>query len=232
MAGRNISVSHVALSSTRVMATCASLGQAAGTAMSYCLKESITPATLCAEKPHIQRLQQILLRQDQPLLGIQNEDENDIARSAAVLASDETKDGQAANIIDGVNRNVMDGKSHQWQANLKKGEAWIELRWKKSQNIGIIECTFDTGLHRFLRLSPELSVFKSQIRGPQPETISDYKIEVKNKNKIVFEKYCTNNYLRKVVHSMPNVEADSIRIYVQKTNGDELARIFEIRCYQ
>ena len=70
MAGRNISASHVALSSTRVMATCATLGQAAGTAMNYCLKESITPAALCADKNHVHKLQQILLRQDQALLGL------------------------------------------------------------------------------------------------------------------------------------------------------------------
>ena len=232
MAGRNISVSHVALSSTRIMATCATLGQAAGTAMAYCLTKSITPATLCADKNHIQQLQQILLRQDQALLGIQNEDDNDLARSATVKASNETTEGQAVNVIDGFNRNIMDGKSHQWQADMKDDGAWIELIWEKSQNIGIIECTFDTGLNRFLRLSPELSVFKNQIRGPQPETISDYKIEAKFKNKIVYEKYCNGNYLRKVVHTFPNVEADLIRISVRKPMVMNLARIFEIRCYQ
>jgi hypothetical protein len=232
MAGRNISVSHVALSSTRIMATCATLGQAAGTAMAYCIHKSITPATLCADKKHIQQLQQILLRQDQALLGIQNEDDKDIARSASVKASDETSEGHSTNVIDGFNRDVADGKCHQWQAGMKDGETWIELGWPNGQNIGIIEITFDTGLHRFLRLSPELSVFENQIRGPQPETISDYKIEVKKKDKIVFEKNCNGNYLRKIVHRFPNVEADAIRINIQKTHGDELARIFEIRCYQ
>ena len=42
-AGRNISVSHAALSSTRVMATCATLGQACGTAASIAIKEKISP---------------------------------------------------------------------------------------------------------------------------------------------------------------------------------------------
>lgn len=232
MAGRNISVSHVALSSTRVMATCATLGQAAGTAMAFCMKESITPVKLYADNNYLHQLQQILLRQDQALLGIQNDDADDLARSADVKTSSETEEGQAANVIDGFNRNVMDGKSHQWQASMKDSGAWVELVWKNSQNIGIIELTFDTGLNRFLRLSPELSVFENQIRGPQPETISDYKIEAKYRNNIVFEKYCNGNYLRKVVHRFPNVEADAIRISIQKTNGDELARIFEIRCYQ
>lgn len=42
-AGRNISVTHVALSSTRVMATCALLGQAAGCAASVAVSKGITP---------------------------------------------------------------------------------------------------------------------------------------------------------------------------------------------
>ena len=42
-AGRNISVSHVALSSTRVMATCALLGQAAGTAAAVSIEKGISP---------------------------------------------------------------------------------------------------------------------------------------------------------------------------------------------
>jgi len=232
MAGRNISVSHVALSSSRVMATCATLGQAAGTAMWYCVEEGITPAKLCGDKKHIQRLQQILLRQDQALLGITNTDTNDLARSATVKASNETSDGAAANVIDGYNRDVQDGKTHQWRAEMTNGEPWIELSWRSPQDIGTIECTFDTGLNRFLRLSPEARVQKNQVRGRQPETVSDYKIEAKQGGKVVYENYITDNYLRKVAHNFPKVKADSIRVTVQKTQGDDLARIFEIRCYQ
>lgn len=42
-AGRNISATHAAMSSTRVMATCALLGQAMGTAASICIKDNVTP---------------------------------------------------------------------------------------------------------------------------------------------------------------------------------------------
>jgi len=232
MAGRNISVSHVALSSSRVMATCAALGQAVGTAMWYCLNESITPATLCANKDHIGRLQQILLRQDQAILGVTNSDTNDIARSATVKASHETAEGKAAVVIDGINRDIRDGKTHQWQADLATGEPWIELSWASPQAIGTIELSFDTGLDRYLRISPSQAVLDmKQVRGPQPETVSDYKVEVKNKDKVVYEEYVSANYLRKLVHNFPQVKGDAVRITVQKTNGDTLARVFEIRCY-
>lgn len=231
MAGRNISVSHVALSSTRVMATCAVLGQAVGTAMAYNLKEKLTPKALCLDKKHLGKLQQVLLRQDQAILGIVNHDEQDLARSASVKASHETAEGKAANVIDGVNRDIQDGNSHQWQAEISGAEPWIELNWEQIQQIGTVECTFDTGLNRFLRLSGQRTVQKNQIRGYQPETVSDFKIEVKNKGNVVYEAYIEKNYLRKFVHAFSKVQADAVRITVVKTHGDELARVFEIRCY-
>src|SRR5690606_18405283 len=212
MAGRNISVSHVALSTTRVMATCAVLGQAIGTAMAYNIGHGLTPRQLCSDKEHIGRLQQILLRQDQALLGVVNKDEQDLARSAEVSASHETADGAAAQVIDGVNRDIQDGSTHQWRAEMTGEAPWISLRWKKRQQIGTVECTFDTGLNRFLRLSGQRYVQRNQVRGYQPETVSDFKIEVMNKGKVVYEAYFENNYLRKFVHTFPAVHADEIRI--------------------
>ncbi len=57
-AGRNISVTHIALSSTRVMATCAVIGQAVGTAAAIAAREGISPREVGA---HIDELQQTLL---------------------------------------------------------------------------------------------------------------------------------------------------------------------------
>jgi len=232
MAGRNVSVSHVALSTTRVMATCATMGQAVGTAVSYCLKENITPAILCAQTQHISRFQQVLLRQDQSLLGVQNTDPEDLARTAIVKASSETPEGKAVNVIDGVNRDVKDGATHQWRAEMKSGNVWIELQWAAPIDLATVECTFDTGLQRFLRISGEKSTHARQIRGVQPETIADYKLLAMLDNKTVHEMEVKGNYLRKTSHAFPQVKVNKLRLQVQKTQGDEYARIFEIRCYK
>ncbi len=64
-AGRNISVTHTALSSTRVMATCAILGQALGTAVSMAVNENCSLAQV-----DISTLQQTLLADDCWLPGI------------------------------------------------------------------------------------------------------------------------------------------------------------------
>src|SRR5690606_34905317 len=120
-----------------------------------------------------------------------------------------------AYVIDGYNRLVNDGKSHQWQAQVAS-EPWIELQWEAEQTIGTIECTFDTGLHRYLRISPAQSVLDmNQVRGPQPETVSDYVITVKRGGETVHEVYIEGNYLRKTVHTFSPVQGDSVRITIQ-----------------
>lgn len=84
-AGRNISASHAGFGATRVMATCAVMGEAAGTAAAMCLQLEASPRTLARE--HIHALQQQLLAQDASVMGIRNQDPKDLARSAKVTAS-------------------------------------------------------------------------------------------------------------------------------------------------
>lgn len=64
-AGRNISVTHMALSSTRVMATCALEGQAVGTACSLAVRYGISPRAVGG---HMAELQQALRDDDCYLL--------------------------------------------------------------------------------------------------------------------------------------------------------------------
>jgi hypothetical protein len=84
-AGRNISASHVAFGSTRVMATCAAMGEAAGTAASLCLQHGVSPRSLYTD--HRTALVQRLLRADASVLGVRNSDPDDLAGRARVTAS-------------------------------------------------------------------------------------------------------------------------------------------------
>jgi hypothetical protein len=84
-AGRDVSVTHVALGSVRVQGTLATLGQAAGTAAAMCVERVTTPRGIYRD--HIHDLQQTLLKHDQYIPEIKNEDPRDLARSARVTAS-------------------------------------------------------------------------------------------------------------------------------------------------
>jgi hypothetical protein len=84
-AGRDISATHVAFGTTRVMATCAVIGEAAGTGAALCAQKNISPRAL--HDQYLQELQQTMLRQDASIIGLQSKDANDLARSAVVSAS-------------------------------------------------------------------------------------------------------------------------------------------------
>jgi hypothetical protein len=231
MAGRNLSASHVALSSTRVMATCATLGQAVGTAAAWCLRRRCTSRRLAEQGAECKGLQQALLRDDQALLGIRNEDPLDLARQARVRASHENPEGPAMAVIDGWNRDIGDGRSHQWQAQLAEISPWIELSWENAQTIRQVQLTFDSGLNRLLYLTGQDSEYNRQVRRAQPETVSDYILEARIQDLWVQLAEVKDNFLRLVRHHFEPVQAQAIRVRVLKTQGDPRARIFEIRSY-
>lgn len=87
-AGRIISTSHVAFGTTRVMATLCTLGQAVGAAVYLCKKHQLTPRGIYKQK--IKDLQQLLLKEDQYVVGIKNNDEDKL-REATITASSARK---------------------------------------------------------------------------------------------------------------------------------------------
>ncbi|MFD5335740.1 FAD-dependent oxidoreductase [Streptomyces hawaiiensis] len=88
-AGRDISATHVAFGTTRVMATCAVTGEAAGVAAGLCVRDGLSPRQLATD--HIDLLQRTLLRNDASLLGVEWHDPADLAASAHVTASSELR---------------------------------------------------------------------------------------------------------------------------------------------
>ncbi|MBU4199244.1 MAG: FAD-dependent oxidoreductase [Verrucomicrobia bacterium] len=68
MAGRNVSVTHMALSSARVMATCAVVGQAVGTAAALAVARNLAPREI--GRSHGDELQQTLMADDCYLPGV------------------------------------------------------------------------------------------------------------------------------------------------------------------
>lgn len=85
LAGRTISASHVAFGTTRVMATCAVIGEAAGTAAALALQQQVTPRELAADR--MESVHRALVRADASVLGVPHEDPDDQALHAQVSAS-------------------------------------------------------------------------------------------------------------------------------------------------
>ncbi len=237
MAGRNISASYVAFTSARVMATCAVEGQAIGTAAAQCLETGIAPRELAQDVKQLARLQETLLRDDQTIKGRPNRDPLDLARAASVSASAEEGDAKAALVIDGFTRDIPDAHGepvvvHHWAAPVSAGQpSWIELRWSAPQHLREVQLTFDSGFRRQLTLSAQETQNINLLRAPQPETVKDYVIHCHTPAGDRQIAWVAGNFQRLNRHRFDPLEVQSLRVEVRATNGDRLARIFEIRCY-
>jgi FAD dependent oxidoreductase len=238
MAGRNISASYVAFTSARVMATCAVIGQAVGTAAAQCMEARVMPRDLARDARQIAKLRQTLLRDDQTIKGLTNQDPLDLARSAKVTASEESGAAKAALLIDGHLRDIPDKRGdpaevHHWAAPVSSGRpAWVELGWDRPQRIREVQITFDSGFKRQLTLSSQEAQNVNLLRAAQPETVKDYTVVARlsdGTERPLAE--VQDNFQRLKRHRFETVEIQSVRIEVQATNGDALARIFEVRCY-
>src|SRR5690606_39081474 len=106
-AGRNISVTHAALSSTRVMGTCALLGQAVGTAAALCVKRDCDPRVLSTGAP-LRELQNTLM-DDDCFLPRFTRSIDELSTSAKLEAPGEG----AARLLDGHDRD-RDDAEHAW----------------------------------------------------------------------------------------------------------------------
>lgn len=232
-AGRNISASHVAFASTRVMATCAAMGQAIGTAAALAQKEGVSIEAM-GNPVRIKKLQQQLLKDDAFIPACRNEDGADKARLATkVTASSFQENCPPELVVDGISRDLIgrfgpwaDGKKHHWESIALP--AWLELEFDSTVEISEIHLTFDSGFERELILSMSDGHTRKVIRGAQPETVKAYEIAADGKV-IVTE---TENFLRKRVHRLEAaLTASRLRIQVNATHGIPVARIFEVRVY-
>ncbi len=137
-AGRNISVTHVCLSSTRVMATCALLGQACGTAAAVAVRHGCLPAEVSAS--YIGEVQEMLLTDGVFLPHIPNR-VGDTVRAARLNRTDAEREI----LLNGWERprTAADENSIPWRT----GER-LTLEWDEPQDLGDLRLRFDPDYSR------------------------------------------------------------------------------------
>ncbi len=243
-AGRDMSATHVAFASTRVMATCAVVGQGVGTAAAYAVRKGIAPDQLSSNAQAMKAIQQRLMRDDSFLIDRPNLDPDDLVRKATVTASSHQTGGEPALVLSGQNRSVHGKRGapaaranpglHRWMSDPAAGlPASLELAWNAPVEIGQIQITFDTGLHRHMTLTASDGYVKRMVWGtPQPETVKDYTVEALVDGKWQVLADVKSNHKRLARHTLgAQVKTSRVRIKVTATNGIDHARIFEVRAY-
>jgi hypothetical protein len=225
-AGRNISQTHIALASTRVMATGAVMGQAVGTAAAMCSKYNITPRTL--GQSYIRELQTQLLRDDAFIPGHHPVDENDLARLAILSASS----GNVNTLTDGFLRDE-DNQCHHWESNGLP--ASIDLNWKTTVELSSVELKLDSSLH--LPLWKVMKAGDASIK-PYPHAgLPDTLIKTIELQLFVNDQWkavalAENIHTRLVRLKFPSIATTAARLLIKDTYGYANARLFELRCYR
>ena len=228
MAGRNLSATHLAFGSARVMGTCAVGGQAVGTAAALAIRQGCLPREV---SNHISELQQNLLRDDCYIPGFKNTDPLDKALQSKVSASFSVPDGDCRNVINGVARNEKEIHNG-WISEQPAAGAWLELDLGGAQPISEIHLKFDSNLSGEIMPSLSKTVIGKQVPGIPPQLIKDYEVTVLSGDEVKYCMQINDNYQRFRRHLLEApVYGDRVRIRIGATHGDAKARIFEVRIY-
>ncbi len=134
-AGRNISATHLGLSSTRVMATCALLGQAAGTAAALAIRHGLSPRQVGRDRTG--ELQAALMDDDCWLPGLLRPIPA-ISAEARLTAST----GDPEPLRNGIDRTLGEEDNGWWG----DPEAWVEYRFDEPRRLERARLVFDTYL--------------------------------------------------------------------------------------
>lgn len=215
-AGRNISVTHCALSSTRVMATCALTGQAAGTAAALCVKQGKAPARL--GKCDIRLLQEQLMEDDCWLPGVSRQNSRLMEYA---IASDDCS-GNLAALRSGAEREPDKTVAH-WEG--PTGSS-VELEWETPVAVACLRLIFDSDLNDSKRMPCRYPLKGAQLKMPS-RLVKDYRIEIREVPGgpwlTIHEK--TDNRRRRVVLPVKRTVA-AVRWTGLSTWGDPKLRVF------
>jgi hypothetical protein len=222
-AGRNISVSHVALSSTRVMKTCGILGQAVGAAAAVAIRHGESPRGVY--RNYMNELQQTLMEDDCWLPGFKR-NSSKLTRDARLGFSSK---GNAEVLRNGYDRPIGNEDNG---LSFKIGE-YAEYSFNKPQIVRRVRFVFDSDLNR--ETQHEGSIYKRPMYAAYylntqathvPKTmVKDFRLTLTltdGKQKVL---EITDNHQR-LVHTDINAEVKSVRFEPVTTWGNAEAHVF------
>lgn len=225
-AGRNVSQTHIALASSRIMATCALMGQAVGTAAHLCLQHKATPRDI-AQK-HIDALQEQLLRDDAFIPKRPARDPLDLARHSAEIIASSTKSGKPELLTDGMSRDVGDA-IHHWQSAELPAE--VQLEWADPVTLTTFEIKCDTNVKRNIMMRKDSLNDELFANGVPEEMVKSLSISARVEGKWLELGHISENRTRLIRFAFPPVKTTALRVRVTETYGKPTVKLFEVRAY-
>jgi hypothetical protein len=214
-AGRNISATHAAMSSTRVMSTCAVLGQAVGTAASIAVRRKALPREVYLK--YISELKQMLM-EDDAYLPWNKREMPELTKSALLRASE----GDPEPLRNGIDRPVGDNDNG-WTC---APGGWLEYSFEKKTIVSRIRMVFDSNLDRRERNMP--SAYPLNLKNKQiPETmVRAFHVEAEMDRGRWVTIYSTSANFQRLVRLPVSVDALGIRVVLDATWGSENVHMF------
>lgn len=235
-AGRNISITHTAMSSTRVMATCATVGQAVGTAAVLAVRHRLSPHGVYEQK--MSQLQD-MLQDDDCYLPWRKRPVPELTQKATLQSS-----GKNAEVLrSGIDRSIGE-HDNGWYGNI--GD-WVEYRFDCATAIREVRIIFDSNLNWLIR---KTKLSADEVHGEndpaattsremrccypleyEPKTVPEtivkrFRITAEDEHgnrQVVFEE--SNNYQRLVKIPLA-IEATAVQLIPLETWGSKKAHIF------
>ena len=210
-AGRCASATHLAMSSTRVMGTCASMGQAVGTAAAMAAARRADPRDL---RDRVGELQQALLCDDAyvPWVPLAF---GPLVREARLVASR----GDPEPVRDGTNRPVKDDP-HAWAC--RAGDS-IAYEFAQPARVEAVTLVLDSALHTNIQMS--LHGDFGQLRAVPPEMQKAFHVDGLADGRWRTLARVEDNYQRLV--RLPVGEAlAGVRFVLDKTWGADESKVF------
>ncbi len=220
-AGRNVSVSHMALGSTRVIGTCALMGQAVGTAAAIANEYSITPRQLYQDQDKIKVLQTRLLDQDCYL--------PDRPRRHKDALPFRARHKSEANLYNGIDRDLNGKDNGLW---LVKGEP-LEIELQEVSDIHGIRMIHDSDFKNIKRLPCSYPLKKNKAEMPAM-MMKEYLLEYYSENKNSWQTliHTTLNIQRLDVQACRQANIRLLRLTVLDTWGGGKAHLFALDIFQ
>ncbi len=223
-AGRNISVTHTAMSSTRVMATCGTIGQAVGTAAAIAIRDHLSPRGVYEQRLH--ELKQTLM-EDDCYLPFNRREVPELTASAVLLC--EAKG--AENLRNGLDRPISGADNG---CHIPLGSS-VTYRFNHAAQVGRVRLILDSDLNRETLPPLEHQLCRNMIHNRPlawedsyvPKTmLKAYRLEGTAPNSDHVTLYeATNNYQRRNFIEIDR-ELTSITLIPLATWGAEDAHIF------
>jgi len=211
-AGRNISVTHAALSSTRVMATCAILGQAVGTAAAICARGGLLPR----EVPVAEL--QLALMEDDCYLPWQTREIPDLTKNAALKSTTRGIE----NLRNGVDRPVDDQDNGVY---FRDGE-YATYTYQQPEDVSLLRFVFDSGLNREIKNMP-CSYPLRETRWHTPESlVRDFRVEYSEDGAHFTELVSVEGNYQRLVRIPIHARAKALRFVPLRAWGAETMHVF------